>query len=44
MTTEMSSTEDIIGRTDVDDLEAILSVVGLVDGGSFAAGRERQRP
>ena len=28
MTTEMSSTEDIIGRTDVDDLEAILSVVG----------------
>ncbi len=28
MTTEMSSTEDIIGRKDVDDLEAILSVVG----------------
>ena len=28
MTTEMSSTEDIIGRKEVDDLEAILSVVG----------------
>jgi len=28
MTTEMSSTEAIIGRKDVDDLEAILSVVG----------------
>lgn len=28
MTTEMSSTEDIIGRKDVDDLEAILAVVG----------------
>ena len=28
MTTEMSSTEDIIGRKEIDDLEAILSVVG----------------
>ncbi len=28
MTTEMSSTEAIIGRSEIDDLEAILSVVG----------------
>ncbi len=28
MTTEMSSTEDIIGRKEIDDLEAILAVVG----------------
>ncbi len=28
MTTEMSSTEDIIGRKEIDDLGAILSVVG----------------
>ena len=28
MTTEMSSTEDIIGRAEIDDFEAILSVVG----------------
>jgi hypothetical protein len=28
MTTEMSSTEDIIGRSEIDDFEAILSVVG----------------
>ena len=28
MTAEMSSTEEIIGRKDVDDLGAILSVVG----------------
>jgi hypothetical protein len=28
MTAEMSSTEDIIGRKEIDDLEAILSVVG----------------
>ena len=28
MTADMSSTEDIIGRKEVDDLEAILSVVG----------------
>ncbi len=28
MTTEMSSTEDIIGREEIDDFEAILSVVG----------------
>jgi hypothetical protein len=28
MTTDMSSTEDIIGRKEIDDLEAILSVVG----------------
>jgi hypothetical protein len=29
MTTEMSSTEDIIGRAGIDDFEAILSVVGV---------------
>jgi hypothetical protein len=28
MTTEMSSTEEIIGRAEIDDFEAILSVVG----------------
>jgi len=28
MTTEMSSNEDIIGRQELDDLEAILAVVG----------------
>jgi hypothetical protein len=28
MTTEMSSTEEIIGRSEIDDFEAILSVVG----------------
>ena len=28
MTTEMSSTEDIIGRSEIDDFESILSVVG----------------
>ena len=28
MTTEMSSTEDIIGRAEIDDFESILSVVG----------------
>ena len=28
MTTEMSSTEEIIGRTEIDDFEAILAVVG----------------
>ena len=29
MTTEMSSTEEIIGRAEIDDFEAILSVVGV---------------
>ena len=28
MTTEMSSTEDIIGRAEIDDFETILSEVG----------------
>ena len=31
MSTEMSSNEDIIGRKDLDDLTAILSVVGTED-------------
>src|SRR5665213_1871245 len=29
MTTEMSSTEEIIGRAEIDDFEAILSIVGV---------------
>ena len=28
MTTEMTDTKDIIGRNEIDDFEAILSVVG----------------
>ena len=38
MTTEMSSTEDIIGRAEIDDFEAILSVVGTEE----ADGRPRR--
>ena len=29
MTTHMSTTEEIIGRSEIDDFEAILSVVGI---------------
>src|SRR6266849_4911378 len=36
MTTEMSRTEDIIGRSEIDDFEAILSVV-WIDAKYYAA-------
>jgi hypothetical protein len=37
MTIEMSSTEDIIGRANLDDMEAILGVIGTDDGESVHA-------
>ena len=37
MTIEMGSTEDIIGRANLDDMEAILGVIGTDDGESVHA-------